>query len=247
MGNNVTANLELVLYGKPVKLSLDLPTEPVKPIRMLPVFHKITNQFVDTAVEAFVGENETISCQAGCGACCRQPVPLAEFEAYQIAELVDNLPESRRTKVKNKFAEACEKLENIEWSKRLSEVLNTPEAKEKIKKLALEYFSQGIACPFLEEESCSIHQNRPIACREYLVTSPAENCQNPTPENIDLIDLKFKTSEIVRNLWKTQNLPDRNFITMIYALEFVSNHPDKFGRKRGEEWLKEFFGYLGKQ
>jgi hypothetical protein len=33
------------------------------------------------------------------------------------------------------------------------------------------YFLQGVACPFLEAESCGIHPDRPLACREYLVTS----------------------------------------------------------------------------
>ena len=45
--------------------------------------------------------------------------------------------------------------------------------------LAYEYFKHGIACPFLEDESCSIHPDRPMACREYLVSSPAENCRAP--------------------------------------------------------------------
>jgi Fe-S-cluster containining protein len=34
-------------------------------------------------------------------------------------------------------------------------------------------------CPFLEDESCSIHPDRPLVCREYLVTSPAELCAGP--------------------------------------------------------------------
>ncbi len=46
---------------------------------------------------------------------------------------------------------------------------------------ARRYFHLGIACPFLEDESCSIHADRPISCREYLVTSPAVNCADPKP------------------------------------------------------------------
>ncbi|HEY5241787.1 MAG TPA: YkgJ family cysteine cluster protein [Polyangiaceae bacterium] len=30
---------------------------------------------------------------------------------------------------------------------------------------------ETVSCPFLEEESCSIHPDRPPICREYLVTS----------------------------------------------------------------------------
>ena len=46
------------------------------------------------------------------------------------------------------------------------------------------YFALGIPCPFLEEESCSIHPDRPLVCREYLVTSPAELCAGPTQEGV---------------------------------------------------------------
>lgn len=246
MKNSVAAKINLTLYGKPVELNLSLPTKPVKPTRMLPVLHKMTDKFVDTAVEVFVEESEPISCRAGCAACCRQPVPLAEFETYQLAELVEELPEPRRTIVKQRFAEAVGKLEKIDWFNRVEKILNAPDSKEKVAKLGLEYIYQNIACPFLENESCSIYQNRPLVCREFLVTSPAENCQNPSPENIKVVDLKFKVSEIVRSLWKTRNLPTANFVTMIYALEWAKKNPDKFGKKRGEEWLGEFFKYLSK-
>jgi Fe-S-cluster containining protein len=203
---------------------------------------------VDTAVEAFVGDNEEISCKAGCGACCRQPVPLAEPEVYQIAKLVEELPEPRRTEIKQRFADACEQLEKIDWFNRLENIfIESPHSKkEEIRKIALEYFSQKIACPFLENESCSIHQNRPLSCREFLVTSPAANCQDPSPENIKHVDLKFKVSDIVRDLWKSKNLPNTSFVTMIYALEWAKKNTESFEKKSGGDWLGEFFGSLKK-
>ena len=42
----------------------------------------------------------------------------------------------------------------------------------------------GVPCPFLEDESCSIHPERPLVCREYLVTSPAALCAGPTQEGV---------------------------------------------------------------
>ena len=70
MKNSKTANIKLTLYGKQLELNLSVPLKPVKPTRMLPVLHKITNKFVETGIKAFVGENDAISCQAGCNACC---------------------------------------------------------------------------------------------------------------------------------------------------------------------------------
>ena len=180
--------------------------------------------------------------------CCRQAIPLAEIEVYQIAKLVEDLPEPRRTRIKQKFAEACQQLEKIDWLARLEKVFGSSATakKEEIQNLALEYFAQNVACPFLEDESCSIYQNRPLSCREFLVTSPAENCRNPSPENIRHVEMKFKVTNVVQKLWKTKNLPNADVVTMIYALEWSKKHPDKFGKKRGDEWLREFLNYFSK-
>jgi Fe-S-cluster containining protein len=171
---------------------------------------------------------------------------LAEPEVYQIAKLLEDMPEPRQREIKKKFADACEHLEKIDWFNRMENIFieSKPSKKEEIRKLALEYLAEKIACPFLENESCLIHQDRPLSCREFLVTSPAENCQNPTAENIKHVDLKFKVSDIVRELWKSENLPNTSFVTMIYALEWAEKYPENFAEKSGGEWLGEFFGSL---
>lgn len=215
---------------------------------MLPVLQKITDKFAETAIDVFVGEGDEVSCKMGCAMCCRHPVPLAETEVFQIAELVEKLPEARRKEVKQKFAEACEKLKELNWFERLENAYQMDSAAKsaELKKLALEYFAEYIDCPFLVEESCTIYHERPLACREFLVTSPAENCRNPSPENIKHVDLKFKVSSILQKLWKTENLANKDVVTMIYALEWSQKYPDKFAEKSGEEWLREFFNYFGK-
>ena len=48
---------------------------------------------------------------------------------------------------------------------------------EHFKAVAVEYFNLGDSCPFLENESCAIHADRPFVCREFLVTSPAVLCR----------------------------------------------------------------------
>ncbi|QSA99364.1 YkgJ family cysteine cluster protein [Methylomonas sp. EFPC1] len=244
MSKTTPANVKLTLYGKPIELKFSAPTEKVTPVAMLPALHRINNTFVETAVAAFVTDQETISCQAGCGACCRQVVPLAEFEAYQIAGVVEQLPEPRRSTVKQRFSDACEKLDAIQWLSRLEQMLAEGTNHEAVEQHALTYFQQGVPCPFLEAESCSIHPVRPLACREYLVTSPAEHCQNPTPEHVRHIELKFQVSKIVRKLWRTSHIKDLDSVPMIYALQWVKKHPNQFPKKRGEAWLREFFDYM---
>ncbi|MBC7899906.1 MAG: YkgJ family cysteine cluster protein [Saprospiraceae bacterium] len=253
-GEWITGNIVLNIQGKPLEMEMTVPATPVKPQRMLPVFQKMANSFVKLSVDAVEAAGKEISCKAGCGACCRQPVPLAEVEAYQLAELVESMPEPRRTEIKNRFRDGNEHFSNIGWFERLRlgsiEYQKDPNPSDKVVhefvSIAVEYFNQGIPCPFLENESCSIHENRPLACREYLVTSPAENCSKIVPGSIDRVELLIKPSRPLRRITRTENSDDLGAITMIGALDFAEKHPEEFPEKVGQQWAGDFFGLLAK-
>src|SRR5262249_20241959 len=142
------------------------------------------------AVKAVEEKGKTISCKAGCGACCRQLVPISETEARRIADLVEELPEPRRAVVRQRFADARRRLEESGMLDKLLHHENWSD--DAFRAIGIGYFNLGIPCPFLDDESCSIHPDRPITCREYLVTSPAENCAHPTATNIDWVPLAGK-------------------------------------------------------
>ncbi len=246
----ITGHIGVNVKGIPMEFDITVPATPVKPHRMLPIFQQMANAFVDTSVNAVEAEGMKISCKAGCGACCRQPVPISETEVYQIAELVESIPEPRRSEIKKKFAEGIEHFQKKDWFSRMNALNDAGPSKEMdvaVREgidLVMEYFYEGIPCPFLENESCSIHQNRPIACREYLVTTPAENCSKPTAETVRIIDLLIKPSKTVRNLGKTGRISKIGELVLIRALEFAENHPENFAEKTGKEWVADFFREL---
>jgi Fe-S-cluster containining protein len=147
---------------------------------MLPVIQQFTNALVGMGESLVESAGLTVSCKAGCGACCRQLVPVSETEAFHLRDLVEAMPEPRRTEVKARFAAALARLAEaglLRTLRNTAAALATPG-------IGMEYFRLGIACPFLEDESCSIHADRPLSCREYLVTSPAENCRDPAPATV---------------------------------------------------------------
>ena len=240
----VTGEVSLLIDGNPIDMKMTVPAKPVKPQRMLPVFQQMANSFVEMGVDAVETQGEKISCKKGCGACCRQPVPLAEIEAYQLAELVENLPEPRQTEVRKRFDEAFKHFAEIGWYERLSQAAG--KEKEEQEKVVLDYFREGIPCPFLVDESCSIHQDRPVACREYLVTTPAENCSNPSAEGVKLIQLPVKPSKTLMKVGQKKQISGINFIPMTLALKWVEMNEDNFDEKTGEEWMADFFQNLTK-
>ena len=240
----ISGQITLELNGFPLEMNLTIPAKPVKPQRMLPIFQQMTNSFVDMGVSAAESSGQAVSCQKGCGACCSQAVPIAEIEAYQIAALVENLPEPRRTEVRDKFEKAFAHFAEVGWFEKLSEAAGQTPAEQQ--KVVLDYFSENIACPFLVEGSCSIHQDRPLSCREYLVTSPAENCSKPSAEGIKMVDLPVKPSLTLMKVGQKRQITGVNFIPLIMSLKWVEMNDDNFEEKTGEQWMEDFFRLLTK-
>ena len=174
----------LVIGGDPIDLELTTPDGPVAVEELLPILHGLSNLFAERAAAAAQAEGRSVSCRAGCGACCRQLVPVAGAEARALARLVEAMPLPRQSEVRRRFEAAIDTLTAGGIPDRFGE--GDPDRHE----LGLDYFRLGVACPFLEDEACSIHADRPLSCREYLVTNPPENCRNLGVADIDKLALE---------------------------------------------------------
>jgi Fe-S-cluster containining protein len=241
---HVTIEVQLGSPEWQLRTKMTVPAGPTRPRQLLPLLQALTNAVVDVGVKQAEAQGKKISCQKGCGACCRQLVPISEVEARAIAELVANLPEPRRTEVRQRFADAQRRLQD---SGLLKTLLERDQWTDQGRSLGLRYFLQGIPCPFLEDESCSIHPDRPLACREYLVTSPAAHCAQPTAETVHCVPMPFMVWNAAARFDETSRPPDARWIPwvpLILAPSWAETHPDQGSARPGPELLREFFEYL---
>jgi Fe-S-cluster containining protein len=235
-----TVDLSLKVMDVPLNLEFTIPTAPVRLVDMVPVFQSLADVVAETATQA---NGLPVSCKAGCGACCRQLVPIAEVEARRIRALVDAMPEPRRTEVRARFADAVRRLDEAGLLPLLLD--RSHWGWEDRRSIGLDYFAAGVACPFLVDESCSIHPDRPIACREYLVTSPAENCSNPTADTVRRVP-------VPPPLWKSLARFDPvprgatwvRWVPLVLALDWADEHPDEGPTRPGPVMLGEMFDRL---
>jgi Fe-S-cluster containining protein len=210
---------------------------------MLPLVQVLADRVVDAAVETEESQGRKISCTKGCGACCRQLVPIAEVEARFIRDLIERLPEPRRSEIRARFAAARRRLDEAGIFEKLLHPEVWPEGENR--EFGLEYFRLSIPCPFLEAESCSIHPDRPIACREYLVTSPAQNCAQPTPDTVHCVKLPFKIWTALGRVDEPRT-PSRfiRWVPLIVAPEWADTHPDEPAPRPGPELLQNLFNEM---
>ena len=240
-----SANIELSGLDWQFRTTVSVPKAPMRFDELLPFVRTVTDAVVDATITSVKEVGRKISCKQGCGACCRQLVPLAEIEARALRDLVDAMPEPRRSEIRKRFSDAYRRLKSSGYWEKLQrrESWNDDE----VQSMGLGYFFQGIACPFLEQECCSIYPDRPSACREYLVTSPAENCQRPNSDGIDPVTLPFKMWTALARFDKpTSSARFVRWVPLILALDWADKSSEPVQARPGMELLRELFEHIAK-
>jgi Fe-S-cluster containining protein len=221
----------LKVCGHEINATMQLPSEPVRPVDLFPIFAGLSNAIVGAA-----SVDQKVSCRAGCGACCRQVVPISETEVLYLADVISNMPMEHRLEIVKRFDLAVERIRDAGLADKLTlEAMSTTEERHRI---ADQYFDLNIACPFLEDESCSIHPHRPLACREYLVTSPASECSHPTAETIEMVEMPKKLSYILYRFGDAVGKAPVKFIPMTLMFEQENLQQP---RLPGPELFQNFF------
>jgi Fe-S-cluster containining protein len=226
----------LNMAGEPVAFHLEVPEAPTTLEALLPVFQGLSSEVARRAAAKATAAGEQISCRAGCGACCRQAVPVAEAEAHAIAALVEAMPEPRRSEIRARFEAAERRLEATALASRLADM---PDGNAVIE-VGIRYFDLGLPCPFLEAESCSIHPDRPLRCREYLVTSPASACAAMAAGSIHRAPLAGVPSTALIAAG-ARDTPE-GWLLLIQALSFSQRYPEPSATRPAPEWIGAVVG-----
>jgi hypothetical protein len=239
----VVANVELGVSGVTIQTKVPVTRRAVRPRVMLPIVRAFTGALQSIQLKATELRGETISCRAGCGACCRQLVPLAESEAFVIRDLVMSMDEPRRSQILARFEAALRRLDEVGMTAKISR----PQAAAEPgwEGVVDDYFRLGIPCPFLEDESCSIHPDRPVRCREILVTSPAEHCADPDHKAVHTVETPARASNALMRMDDRAGEPYLHWVPLVLALRWTSDHEETTPRP-GTDWLQRFLQMLGK-
>jgi len=217
---SLTTTLRLTAGDLRIVHDVTVPAEKVPATDVIPALQKLVNAVV---AEAERKSSRAVSCRKGCGACCRQLVPVSRTEGERLNALVDAMPAERRAALDARFVAAAERIERAG----LADAGGRSD-----REMSTGYFALGVACPFLEEESCSIHAERPLVCREYLVTSPATLCAGPAQEGVTPVAVP-KFSMAAR---KMQDESDGWF--PLALLRRQTRRPA--GCRPGPEWVQRF-------
>lgn len=217
---SVEVNFTLDIGSERFDASAVVPAGKTNLTQMLPILQDLSNDIIHSAAHSVESEGHSVSCRPKCAACCRQLIPLTIFEAQLVADWIHTLPEERQAELAARFEATLVQLENAGILPRLDPSVRSQD-KSKSRALALEYLRLRVPCPFLEEELCIIHPIRPAACREYLVTSPPENCIDPFLFPVVALAQPLKFSHVLANLGAQVDPPSGGWMPLVFLFQWI--------------------------
>jgi Fe-S-cluster containining protein len=206
--------------------ALDVPTGFVPITAIVPVTRRLGEEALQLEELRARKAGQSISCRMGCAACCRMLVPVSPPEAFALRDYVEQLPADRREKLASRLAETRASLEtNTLWD-RLQAVAEAtePVPDEDLEPLNRAYYALRLPCPFLENEMCAIYETRPAACRELLVTSPADLCRDMVGNPVRPLPPPVRIGTVLGLVWAGLTNSAPRLIPLPLALDWAEQH-----------------------
>ncbi|MCP9452582.1 MAG: YkgJ family cysteine cluster protein [Nitrospira sp.] len=173
------------------------------------------------------------SCTKGCAACCRMLVPLSPPEAFRLMDHVRRWPVEQQEHLAVRLEATKSALVAHGIWQRLLDVAESeqPPNDEELAPLNEAYYSLRIPCPFLEENTCSVYEERPSACRELLVTSPPVNCNDMVSGTVEALPIPLRVGTILGLVWGELTASVPRMIPLPLVADWVERHQSEQAQK----------------
>lgn len=228
MSIQATERFEIALNTRAGRLTtaVDVPTAFVPVTAIVPLMRRLGEEAQALEETQASAEGKTRSCQKGCAACCRMMVPIAPPEAFALTEFIRLLPTEQQQRIAQRFAASKSTLLAQGLWHRLVEIgeSSRPPDDEALEPINQKYYALRMPCPFLEDDACSIYEQRPAACRELLVTSPAEQCQDLLANSVEPIPVPIRIGPVLGLLWGELTESPARMIPLPTVLDWLERH-----------------------
>jgi Fe-S-cluster containining protein len=234
-----TAKVHLHVLGQKREISFQVRVGACTVSDLLPSARELSHAITALSIAQTEAEGRAVTCREGCAACCRHLIGISSVEALSLGELVAALPPEPRAELRRRFAAAVAQMEDaglLDPSAppgRTALLSRAAPDESSWEHVSRRYFEAQIACPFLEDERCSVYAERPLVCREYNVTTPAASCSTLSGE-VHATERPVRMDEALASAAGEIAGVDEKLIPLPLLLEWVEAHGDALRQTTGD-------------
>ena len=176
-GNIEIIGLDFDYLDEKVNFSIAFTDTNAKLSDIVPLARSLCNELVTKLINKLRQDGNSVSCCKGCSACCSYMIPFSVPEVFRLNQEISTMPPENRCRIQKTLLDTAGKI-----LKEKPENLDTGETTQNKSQIQLSqlnkwYASLKIQCPFLSDNLCEIYHQRPLACREHIVTSTPSFCK----------------------------------------------------------------------
>jgi Fe-S-cluster containining protein len=223
-------DFEIDVLDEPVRFRISLAQEQAKLSEIVPLARAISERLSLAVTDKLRRNGKFVSCHKGCAACCSYLVPLSVPEAFRLREEVLAMPQERAGTILRSFLDSAKRILDSEFQEYSVNELshtNIPVQKNQLSKW---YAELKLTCPFLSDGICTTYEQRPIACREHLVTGSASLCEALRADEPDVVKIPVSILECVGELVAELEQSEVEAIMMPLALPWAQENLERAER-----------------
>jgi Fe-S-cluster containining protein len=219
----VSIPFELELFGTPLEL-IAVCTD--KNITLKDLAHP-ARQLCDIVCRLALEHQrlcgQPVRCASGCAACCKYAAAISLAEAFAINDRINNLFLPFRAPLLKTMTMAARKiLGNPPPQAGASTEFKDPgesQSSNRLLNISQWYSGMDLTCPWIENKTCSMYADRPLVCREFMVTSAPACCSPTSLKTKTIVDLPIRTAEVLTEICSmlTGTRPQTMFLPLVGA------------------------------
>lgn len=169
-------SFELEIAGKTIPFDIDVAAEKATLADIVQPARKLSSKLAIAVREGVKEKGQPIPCSKGCSACCNSLIPLSVPEVFRMREELLVMPTEKSNQILKSCIHTAEKI--LEKTGRTDCLKDfSRNGKPRISQINKWYGELKLTCPFLSEDLCMLYEQRPLVCREHIVTGSSGPCQ----------------------------------------------------------------------
>jgi len=229
-GGRATLRFELDVAGESLAFGVQIVRGQVRLSDIVPLARSLSVRLCDASLRKLHAEGGDVPCRKGCAACCSYLVPLSVPEAFRLQEDLSALPPEQAKAMLHACLAAAGKILEQRPGDFCSEGPLGTNSPEETGRIGQWYAGLSLPCPFLSGDACVSYKDRPIACREHFVTSPAALClAGATPEP-SVVPMPVSVLECLGELAAELEQREVEAVMLPLALPWTLKNHDRSGR-----------------
>lgn len=223
-------SFELDVLGRPVSFRINVVRKQASLSDMIPLARALSTKLALAILDKFRESGKSVPCRKGCSACCSFLIPLSVPEVFRLRQEVLAMPPDQGKAVLQSCLETAEGiLDRMPEDFDINELAQT-NSEIQINRLSGWYTGLKLACPFLLDSLCTLYEQRPIACREHIVTGSAASCDLEKADELHIVQIPISVLECLGQLAAELEQSDIEAVMLPLALPWAQENLDRSRR-----------------